>query len=88
MVDFWRIQVTSFGQPGRTDRHPEDAGSLLVVASCPDEGVGRSASMSGSYCDTAFSLNASSPSLYDERLTRSFRKCPSVPLSTYNPTLP
>ena len=53
-----------------------------------DEGVGRSASMSGSCCDTAFSLNASSPSLYDERLTRSFRKCPSVPLSTYNPTLP
>ena len=42
MVDFWRIQVTSFGQPGRTDRHPEDASGLLVIASRPDVGVGQS----------------------------------------------
>ena len=38
MVDFWRIQVTSFGQPGRTDCHPEDASGLLVIASSPDDG--------------------------------------------------
>ena len=42
MVDFWRIQVTSFGQPGRTDCHPEDASGLLVIASCPEVGVGQS----------------------------------------------
>ena len=42
MVDFWRIQVTSFGQPGRTDGHPEDASGLLVVASRPDVGAGQS----------------------------------------------
>ena len=41
MVRCWRIQVPSFGQPGRTDRHPEDAGGLLVIASCPDVGVGQ-----------------------------------------------
>jgi hypothetical protein len=33
MVDFWRMQVPSFGQPGRTDRHAEDASGLLVIAS-------------------------------------------------------
>ena len=31
MVDFWRIQVTSFDQPGRTDRHPEEASDLFVI---------------------------------------------------------
>ena len=41
MVRSWRIQVPSFGQPGRTDRHPEDAGSLLVVASSPSVRVGQ-----------------------------------------------
>ena len=41
MVDFLRIQVTSFGEPDRTDRHPEDAGGLLVIASRPDVGVGQ-----------------------------------------------
>ena len=41
MVDFWRIQVPSFGQPGRTDRHAEDASGLLVIASRPDVGVGQ-----------------------------------------------
>jgi hypothetical protein len=41
MVDSWRIQVASFGQPGRTDRHPEDASGLLVIASRPDVGVGQ-----------------------------------------------
>jgi hypothetical protein len=40
MVDFWRIQVPSFGQPGQTDRHAEDASGLLVIASCPDLGIG------------------------------------------------
>jgi hypothetical protein len=39
MVDLWRIQVPSFGQPGRTDCHPEDAGGVLVIASRPDAGV-------------------------------------------------
>jgi hypothetical protein len=38
MVDFLRIQVTSFGEPDRTDRHPEDASGLLVIASSPDDG--------------------------------------------------
>ena len=40
MVDVWRIQVPSFGQPGRTDRHPEDARGLLVIASRSDVGIG------------------------------------------------
>jgi hypothetical protein len=40
MVDFWRIQVTSFGQPGRTEGHPEDASGLLVIASRPDVAFG------------------------------------------------
>jgi hypothetical protein len=28
MVGCWRIEVPSFRQPGRTDRHPENAGGL------------------------------------------------------------
>ena len=43
MVDFLRIQVTSFGEPDRTDRHPEDASGLLVIASRLDVGVGQPA---------------------------------------------
>ena len=41
MVHCWRIQVPSFGQPGRTDRHPEDASGILIIASRPDVGVGQ-----------------------------------------------
>src|SRR4029079_3358558 len=37
----WRIQVPSFGQPGRTDRHPEDAGGPLVITSGSGVGVGQ-----------------------------------------------
>ena len=38
-VDFWRIQVASFGQPRQQPtRHPEDASGLLVIASSPDDG--------------------------------------------------
>ena len=39
MARCWRIQVPSFGQPGRTDRHPKDAGGLLVIATCSEVGV-------------------------------------------------
>ena len=39
MVDFLRIQVTSFSDPHRTDRDPEDASGLLVIASRLDVGV-------------------------------------------------
>jgi hypothetical protein len=28
MARCWRVQMPSFGQPGRTARHPEDAGGL------------------------------------------------------------
>ena len=41
MVPFRRIQVPSFGQPGRTDRHPEDARGLLVIASGTDVRIGQ-----------------------------------------------
>jgi len=40
LIDFWRIQVQSFGQPGRTARPPENEGGLLVIAYCPDIGDG------------------------------------------------
>jgi hypothetical protein len=39
MVRCCRIEVPSFGQAGRTDRHPEDARGLLVIASGSDVGV-------------------------------------------------
>jgi hypothetical protein len=41
MVPFQRIQVPSFGQPGRTDRHPEDARGLIVIASGTDVRIGQ-----------------------------------------------
>ena len=41
MARSWQIQMPSFGQPGRTDRHPENAGGLLVIASRSDVGVGQ-----------------------------------------------
>ena len=41
MVPFRRSQVPSFGQPGRTDRHPEDARGLIVIASGTDVRIGQ-----------------------------------------------